>query len=82
MTECVHVLGQGFNIAHMEHYVWCIHCKKKWSKSEVEDAINATDRLSAEDAVTGGRIIRATGNDNLADANQSYADALEGNDDR
>ena len=73
MTECVHVLGQGFNIAHMEHYVWCIHCKKRWSKSEVEGAINATDKLSANSAKEWVVIVEEETGMIMSDV-QAYAD--------
>lgn len=43
--EHEHQLGQGFNIAHMEEYVWCIHCKKRWSKDEVQNILNTKERL-------------------------------------
>ena len=45
MSECEHVLGQGFNIAYMEEYVWCIKCRRKWSKAEITSMINEYDVL-------------------------------------
>jgi hypothetical protein len=58
----------------MMEYVYCIHCKKKWSKEEVTRYLNATEALSAEDAkwiynMDGGRSL-------LLD----YARILEGED--
>lgn len=55
MIECTnpdgHVLGQGFNIAHMEEYVWCIKCERKWSKAEVTAMLNEDAALKRiEDA--------------------------------
>ncbi len=52
MIECTnpdgHVLGQGFNIAHMEEYVWCIKCERKWSKAEITAIINEHPALKRE----------------------------------
>ncbi len=80
MPEHTHNLGQGFNVAHMEEYVWCIECKQKWSKAEVQAAINATERLSAEDAHTIAVLSRQGAYPGGARSLLDYASALEGKD--
>lgn len=80
MTDHVHELGQGFNIAHMEEYVWCITCKERWSKVEITRRLNATERLSADAAkaivqdAQDGAVLRIASTHYLV----AYAAAREG----
>lgn len=74
MNEHKHILGQGFNIAHMEEYVWCIKCKKRWNKIEVQAAINATGELDAATAIGASVTVSA---ERQSKALLAYAAALE-----